>query len=50
MKDDRVYLQHILECLNAIVSYTSEGRNRFLADDSFLTMHPLRLLAAPNFP
>ena len=32
MKEDRVYLQHILECLNAIVGYTSEGRSRFLAD------------------
>jgi uncharacterized protein with HEPN domain len=50
VKDDRVYLQHILECLDAIVGYTGEGRNRFLADDSFLAMHPLRLLAAPNSP
>lgn len=32
MKDDRVYLQHILEGLDAIVGYTSEGRSRFLAD------------------
>ncbi len=32
MKDDRVYLQHILECLDAIVGYTSEGRSRFLVD------------------
>jgi uncharacterized protein with HEPN domain len=32
VKDDRVYLQHILEGLDAIVRYTSEGRSRFLAD------------------
>ena len=32
MKDGRVYLQHILECLDAIVGYTSDGRSRFLAD------------------
>lgn len=32
MKDDRVYLEHILECLDAIVGYTSEGRSRFLTD------------------
>ncbi len=32
MKDDRVYLRHILECLDAIASYTVEGRASFLAD------------------
>lgn len=32
MKDDQVYLQHILECLDAIIGYTSEGRSRFLTD------------------
>jgi uncharacterized protein with HEPN domain len=32
VKDDRVYLQHIVECLDAIADYTSEGRGRFLAD------------------
>ena len=32
MKDDRIYLRHVLECLDAIVGYTSEGRSRFLAD------------------
>ena len=32
MKDDRVYLVYILECLDAIVGYVSEGRNKFLAD------------------
>lgn len=32
MKDDRVYLRHILECLDAIASYAAEGRASFLAD------------------
>jgi uncharacterized protein with HEPN domain len=32
VKDDRVYLQHILESLDAIIGYASEGRSRFLAD------------------
>lgn len=32
MKDDHVYLRHILECLDAIRSYTAEGRDAFLED------------------
>jgi uncharacterized protein with HEPN domain len=32
MKDDRVYLRHILECLDAIHAYTAEGRDRFRTD------------------
>jgi|GEM_PF-1198452 len=32
MKDDRAYLRHILECLDAIHAYTAEGRDRFLTD------------------
>ena len=32
MKDDRAYLRHILECLDAIRAYTAEGRDRFLTD------------------
>jgi len=32
VKDDQIYLRHILECLDAIVGYTTEGRSRFLAD------------------
>ena len=32
MKDDRVYLHHILECLDAIQSYTGEGRQAFMRD------------------
>ena len=32
MKDDHVYLRHILECLEAIQSYTVGGRETFFAD------------------
>jgi uncharacterized protein with HEPN domain len=32
VKDDRVYLRHILECPDAIASYAAEGRASFLAD------------------
>ena len=32
MRDDRIYLRHILECLDAIAGYAAEGRARFLAD------------------
>lgn len=32
MKDDRVYLDHILECLRWISVYTAEGRDAFFND------------------
>lgn len=32
MKDDRVYLLHIRECLDRIKRYTLSGREAFLAD------------------
>ena len=32
MRDDRVYLRHILECLDAIAAYTAEGRASLLGD------------------
>lgn len=32
MKDDCVYLRHILECLDAIQSYTAGGRETFFTD------------------
>ena len=32
MKDDRVYLLHIRDCLDRIFEYTREGRAAFLAD------------------
>ena len=31
MKDDRVYLKHILRCISRIEEYTSSGREEFLA-------------------
>lgn len=31
MKDDAVYLQHILECLARIEQYTTAGRTEFMA-------------------
>ena len=31
MKDDAVYLQHILECIERIAQYTQAGRAAFLA-------------------
>jgi len=32
MKDDRVYIDHIIECLNWIDDYLSEGKETFFAD------------------
>ena len=32
MKNDRLYLVHILECIEHIRSYTCDGRNVFLTD------------------
>ena len=32
MKDDRVYLQHIRDALDDIATYTSAGRDAFLAE------------------
>jgi uncharacterized protein with HEPN domain len=32
MRDDSIYLRHILECLNAIQEYTVGGRETFFAD------------------
>lgn len=31
MKDDRVYLGHILRCIARIEEYTVEGRDKFFA-------------------
>ncbi len=31
MKDQRVYLQHILECIESVEEYTAEGRTGFQA-------------------
>ena len=32
MKDDRIYLQHIRDAINRILSYTASGRDAFLAN------------------
>ena len=32
MKDDRLYLAHILECIERIQTYTSEGKDAFFTD------------------
>jgi uncharacterized protein with HEPN domain len=32
VKDDRVYLRHIKECLDAIAQYVIDGRDAFLRD------------------
>lgn len=32
MKDDRVYLEHILECCHRIAEFTGGERSRFLRD------------------
>lgn len=31
MKDDRLYLEHIIECLDRLDAYAAEGRDAFLA-------------------
>jgi uncharacterized protein with HEPN domain len=33
MKDDRLYLVHVLECIDRIERYTTEGKEAFLADE-----------------
>ena len=32
MKDERVYLLHALEAIDAVLSYTEDGREGFFAD------------------
>jgi uncharacterized protein with HEPN domain len=32
MKDDRIYLRHIQECIEAIQDYNTQGRDAFLTD------------------
>jgi uncharacterized protein with HEPN domain len=47
MKDDRVYLDHILECIEWINRYTQEGRDAFIADrkTQSAVLHELQTLA-----
>lgn len=33
MKDDRLYLVHVLECIDRIERYTAEGKMAFMADE-----------------
>ncbi|MBI3941709.1 MAG: DUF86 domain-containing protein [Chloroflexi bacterium] len=32
MKDDKIYLIHIIECITRIQTYTKDGRNQFFGD------------------
>jgi len=32
VKDDRIYIDHILECMEWITRYTAEGREAFFFD------------------
>ena len=32
MKNDRIYIDHILECIGWIESFTAEGRDAFFKD------------------
>ena len=32
MKDDRLYLEHILECIRYVTEFTQQGREAFLSD------------------
>lgn len=47
MKDDRLYLIHILECIERVERYTSEGRQAFLDDTKTqdATVRNLQVLA-----
>lgn len=47
MKDDRLYLRHILACIERIERYTAEGRAHFLADEKTqdATLRNLQTLA-----
>ncbi|MCY3019601.1 MAG: DUF86 domain-containing protein [Planctomycetota bacterium] len=46
MKDDRLYLLHVRECLDRIARYTAAGRNAFLADTMVqdAVIHSLQVL------
>lgn len=33
VKDDRLYLVHVLECIDRIERYTAEGKMAFMADE-----------------
>ena len=47
MKDDRIYIDHILECVEWITRYTREGRDAFFTDrmTQSATLRELQTLA-----
>lgn len=47
MKDDRLYLEHILECIERVERYIAKGRETFLADTMVqdATLRNLQILA-----
>ncbi len=47
MKDDGIYIDHILECIEWITRYTAEGRNAFFSDrkTQSATLRELQTLA-----
>ena len=47
MKDDRIYIDHILECMEWIARYTAEGRDAFFSDrkTQSATLRELQTLA-----
>ena len=47
MKDDRLYLEHILECIGKIKKYTEKGRDAFMGDEMAqdATLRNLQILA-----
>lgn len=47
MKDDRIYIDHILECMEWITRYTEEGREAFFIDrkTQSATLRELQTLA-----
>ena len=47
MKDQRIYLRHILECIEAIEEYTDAGQEKFLASHLIqdATLRRLQIMA-----
>lgn len=47
MKDDRLYLEHILECIAKIERYTNQGHDDFMASEMAqdATLRNLQILA-----
>lgn len=47
MKDDRLYLIHIKECIERVITYTEEGKDVFVADTKTqdAVMRNLQILA-----